>query len=78
MRDLTIQDRVANRAYSLSDKDSEVVLALMDRILDLYEDDEEPLTEEELNAFDEAYEHRNDKSYWTSAEDLHKELEACE
>jgi len=78
MRELTIQDKVANKAYSLSDQDSEIVLALMDRILDLYEDDEDPITDEELKAFDEAYEHRNDPNYWTSAEDLKKELELCE
>ena len=78
MRDLTVQDKVAQRAYALTDKDSETILALIDRILDLYEDDEEPLSEDELRAFDDAYEHRNDPSYWTSAEDLKKELEACE
>ena len=78
MRELTIQDKVAQRAYALTDKDSETILALIDRILDLYEDDEEPLSEDELRAFDDAYEHRNDPSYWTSADDLKKELEACE
>ncbi|MBR1487096.1 MAG: hypothetical protein IJ597_07580 [Synergistaceae bacterium] len=54
------------------------MLALIDRFLDLYNDYEEPLTGEELAALDEAYKHRDDPNYWTSAEDLHKELEALE
>ena len=78
MRELTIQDQVANRAYALTDKDSEVVLALINRLLDLYNDYEEPLTAEDIAALDEAFEHRDDPNYWTSAEDLYKELEGLQ
>ena len=70
------QEQLAHDVYGLSNEDAEALLVIVDR---LFEDsDEEPLTDEEIAAIDEAYEHRNDPSYWTSADDLKKELEACE
>lgn len=78
MHEMTIQDQAADAIHALNDQDAGVILSLVNRLLELCNDDDEPLTEEELAAFDEAYEHRNDPDYWISAEDLHKELEACE
>ena len=69
------QEQLAHDVYGLSDKDAEALLVIVDRLFD--DSDEELLTDEETAAIDEAYEHRNDPSYWTSAEELHKELEVC-
>lgn len=71
----TPQEQLAHDVYGLSDKDAEALLVIVDSLFD--DSDEEPLTEEEIAAINEAYEHKNDPSYWTSAEELYKELEAC-
>ena len=70
------QEQLAHDVYGLSDKDAEALLVIVDSLFD--DSDEEPLTDEEIVAIDEANEHKNDPDYWTSSEEVHRELEACE
>ena len=72
----TPQAQLAHDVYGLSDKDAEALLVIVDSLFD--DSDEEPLTDEEIAAIDEANEHQNDQDYWTSSEEVHRELEACE